>query len=56
MRHFLLVLAITVIAFGDSLLRISLTNAEPFAVNLIDAIGYTYVMVLGGFDTGTFGN
>jgi ribose/xylose/arabinose/galactoside ABC-type transport system permease subunit len=56
MKSFLIVLTITIIAFGDSLLRISLTNAEPFAVNLLDAIGYTYVMVLGGFDVGTFGN
>jgi hypothetical protein len=62
MRHFLLVLFITIIAFGDSLLQISLTNAEefddngdqvngPFTGNFLYSVGYTYIMILGGFST-----
>lgn len=71
MRYFLLVLLITIIAFGDSLLAIALTNPatmldpdhagesidnpDRFTHNLFDSIAYTYRMILGDFDVGGFG-
>jgi hypothetical protein len=66
MKNFFLVLFITIAAFGDAFLRISLANkitvdesgAEVdniFTKDFIDSIIYTYRMVLGDFDTSTFG-
>jgi len=59
MGIFLLLLLITIFAFGDSLLTLSYGNAEDerFAGNsFIDASLYSYRLVLGDFDTGNFGS
>lgn len=63
MRYFFLLLFITIAAFGDSFLRISLGNIEvegedntaPFTYNFIDSVLFTYRMILGDFDTSAFG-
>jgi len=55
MRFFFLVLLITIFAIGDSLLKISLLNDEPFATDFVDASLYTYRMILGDFGTDKFG-
>lgn len=58
MRYFFLVLLLTIIAFGDSLLSISYGNqeSERFTTGFIDSIIYTYRMILGDFDTSAFGS
>lgn len=56
MRFFLLVLLITIIAFGDSLLNIALANEDnQMADNLLGSILYIYRMVLGDFSVDEFG-
>lgn len=54
MGSFLLILFITIVAFGDSLLKISLANyytiEEPFIHNFIEALEYTYMLTLGEFE------
>ena len=57
MRHFFLVLLVTIIAFASSFLAISLGNdeANQFTTSNLDATIFTYRMVLGDFDTGAFG-
>lgn len=58
MRNFFLVLLITIAAFGDSFLRLSLGNTEDaqFTTGFWDSLIYTYRMILGDFDTGAFGD
>jgi hypothetical protein len=57
MRNFFLVLLITIAAFGDSFLRLSLGNEgeEIYTTDFLDSIIYTYRMILGDFgvDFGT---
>jgi hypothetical protein len=59
MGIFLLLLTITVLAFGDSLLTLSNGNGSDdlkfVGENFIDASLYSYRLVLGDFDTGNFG-
>lgn len=54
MRHFLIVLFITLVAFGDTFLTISNGNNEvgtqPFVSGFWDSIIYTYLIILGSFD------
>jgi hypothetical protein len=57
MRHFLLILALTIIAFGDAMRSIS-TSEEPgneFIPNYADSFTYPYRMILGDFDPDSFG-
>lgn len=65
MQYFFLVLLITIAAFGDSLLIISLGNKNildadgnptTFTDGFIDSCIYTYRMILGDFDTSAFGS
>jgi hypothetical protein len=58
MNDFLVVLFITIVAFSDSLLTISLGNApdERFVTDFTDAIIYTYRIVLGDFNVEAFGS
>lgn len=58
MRSFFLVLLITIVAFGDSMLSLALANEpgeDQFVTNLLDAIIFTYRIILGDFDTTKFG-
>jgi hypothetical protein len=56
MRHFLLVLLLTFIAFGNAIYNINTSNMEPFIDGgFIFGIAYVYRMVLGDFDTTAFG-
>lgn len=57
MRHFFLVLLVTIITFGSSFLAISLGNEDDnrFTSTNVGATIYTYRMVLGDFDTEAFG-
>ena len=57
MGIFLFILLITVAAFGDTFLRISLGNAEEdrFIDTFVPAVLYAYSMILGGYDTTAFG-
>lgn len=52
MKDFLVVLFITIVAFSDSLLTISLGNTpdQRFVTDFTDSIIYTYRIVLGDFD------
>jgi hypothetical protein len=56
MRFFFLVLFVTITAFSDSFLSISLANEgeHVFVDNLPNAIVYTYRMILGDWDTEQF--
>jgi len=58
MRHFLLVLLVALIAFGDTFLVISLGNDEEnqFTSGFINSIIYTYCVILGGFDPADYDN
>ncbi|CDW83468.1 wd-40 repeat protein [Stylonychia lemnae] len=56
MGIFLLILFLTVTAFGDSFLRLSLGNEEGFIENFFFSIVYAYRMILGDFDTTNFGD
>ena len=58
MRYFFLVLLITVAAFGESFLRLSLANVEDerFTTSFTDSMIFTYRMILGDFDTSAFGS
>jgi hypothetical protein len=58
MKHFLLVLFIALIAFGDTFLAISNGNAEDgqFTTGFINSIIYTYCLILGGFDPADYDN
>eukprot|EP00347_Sterkiella_histriomuscorum_P022786 403337167 len=57
MRFFFVVLLITIIAFGSAFLTLSLGNEEAnqFTNSNVDAIIFTYRMILGDFDTEAFG-
>jgi hypothetical protein len=57
MRHFFLVLLITIIAFGHSMLIIALANKpdDQFITSLPEAIIYTYRIILGDFSVDEFG-
>lgn len=61
MGSFMLILFITIVAFGDSLLKISLANnyidgGEPFIGSFVESIEYTYLLTLGDFSLDNFGN
>ena len=64
MRSFLLLLFITIIAFGDSFLCIAYGNdfnEDPdlnkrFVTSFPGAIFYTYRMILGDFNVDAFGD
>jgi hypothetical protein len=64
MRVFLLLLLITILAFGDSFLRLSLGNppaeddSDPYfsGTNFIGSVLFAYRMILGDFNTGNFGS
>jgi hypothetical protein len=60
MRHFLLVLLLTFVAFGDAVYNIQLGNTAEDPIyegeNFIGGVAYVYRMVLGDFDTTGFGN
>lgn len=59
MRNFFLVLFITIAAFGDSFLALSLGNkeeSERFTTGFTDSLIYTYRMILGDFATDEFGS
>lgn len=58
MRYFLLMLLLTLVAFGDSLRQISTSNTEDqdfIGGTFLTAIAYVYRMNLGDFDTNAFG-
>jgi hypothetical protein len=56
-RHFLLVLLLTFVAFGDAFYAINTSNETEFIDGgYFFGIIYVYTMSLGGFDTSTFGN
>jgi hypothetical protein len=57
-RFFLMVLFISLIAFGDAFLSLSLANESEenrFVFNLLNSTIYTYRIILGDFDTEQFG-
>lgn len=56
MRHFLVVLSLTIIAFGDTFYVISNGNIEnsQFVKGFLDSIMYTYLIILGGFNVDDF--
>jgi len=62
MRHFLLVLFVTIIGFGNAFLVLSLGNVgnsledkNVFIGTFVDSIFYSYRMALGDFATDEFG-
>ena len=56
MRHFLFILLLTFIAFGDAIYNINTSNNVEFVDGgYIGSIAFVYRMVLGDFDTGSFG-
>lgn len=58
MRFFLLVLLITIAAFGDSMLSMSLGNPigdQRFIGSFTEALTFTYRMVLGDWESSEFG-
>ena len=53
-KYFLLMLLLTIVAFGDSMRQISESNIpsnEFMGDNIFSAVGFVYRMVLGDFDT-----
>ena len=66
MRYFLFILFITILAFGDSFLSISLGNVADskdengndlrFVNNFFESLLFTYRIILGDFDTNSVGN
>jgi hypothetical protein len=60
MRHFLIVLFFTLVAFSDTFLTISNGNNDgvhqPFVNGFTDAIIYVYMIILGSFDMQNFEN
>ena len=58
MRHFFLVLSITIAAFANTFLTLAYGNPEGddrFINGFVESLIYTYRMILGDFDTGAFG-
>lgn len=57
MRHFLLIMLLTIIAFGDAMRSISTSEEEAnqFIPNYFHAFTYTYRMILGDFSSDDFG-
>lgn len=53
MRSFILILFLTLMAFGEAIEAISESSEEPFT-GYLKGIGYTYTMILGGFDVSHF--
>lgn len=58
MKHFLIVLFFTIVAFSDSFLTLSNGNLpeERFVTGFADSILYTYRMILGDFAIHEFGS
>jgi hypothetical protein len=62
MRHFMLVIVITIAAFGDSFLRIAYGypyDDDPnlnqrFTTGFLDSMLYSYRMILGDFDVSAY--
>jgi hypothetical protein len=52
MRIFIMVLAIALAAFADSLLIISVNSTTPFTTGFNDSMIFTYRIILGDFDAG----
>jgi len=70
MKYFMLVLCIALVAFGDSFLSIAKANTNEyttdsagdtvetvniFTTSMLDSFIYTYLMILGDWDTSSFG-
>jgi len=57
MRHFLLILLLTIVAFGDAMRSISTSELEEdqFIPNSFHAFTYVYRMILGDFSSDDFG-
>lgn len=53
MRHFLLILLLTIMAFGDSMRAISTSNLPQhmFIGSWLESFTYVYRMILGNFNT-----
>lgn len=57
MRHFLFILLLTFVAFGDAMYNINTSNKDVFINDgYVGSILYVYRMVLGDFDTSAFGS
>ena len=57
MRHFLFILLLTFVAFGDAMYNINTSNQSEFIEGgYLGSIAFVYRMVLGDFDTGNFGS
>ncbi len=57
-RIFLILLILSLFAFGDTFLKISNANANENQVveNFLFSVIYSYSMILGEYDTGEFGD
>ena len=57
-KYFLLILCLTILAFGDSMRLISKSNIvdDRFIEEEYESFTYVYRMILGDFDTESFGN
>ncbi len=58
MRHFLLIMLLTIVAFGDAMRSISTSELEKdqFISDYIHLFTYVYRMVLGDFSSDDFGS
>lgn len=54
MRYFLLILLLTIVAFGEAIEAISESSGDKAFTGYLSGIGYTYTMILGGFDVSHF--
>src|SRR4051794_9892960 len=54
----MLILCVALIAFGDSFLSISMANndTDRFTTSMFNSFIYTYLLILGDFDTSAFGS
>ena len=56
MRHFLFILLLAFVAFGDAIYNINSANTTPFYEGgFFGGVAYVYRMVLGDFATDAFG-
>jgi len=57
MKAFLIILVVTLLAFGDSFLAIAVSNRGgdgEFVSSFFGSFMYTYCLILGDFDTGDY--
>jgi Polycystin cation channel len=54
MRHFIFLLFLTIVAFGQAFEEVSKNMGEDAITGRAGGIGYTYSMILGGFDVADF--